>query len=108
MPLYMTQFSYTNEGWAAQVKNPADRSAVLKALIEKFGGRMIAMYYSLGEYDGVAISELPDHADAMAMLLTVIAAGHLKEIKTTVLYDVKQGMEAMAKAGKMTYQAPSK
>ena len=27
MPLYMTQFAYTQEAWAALVDNPEDRSA---------------------------------------------------------------------------------
>ena len=108
MPTFMIQFSYTNEAWAAQVKNPVERSAVIKVLFEKLGGRLVNMYYCLGDYDAVVISEFPDHTEAMAALFTVIAAGHLKEYKTSVLYDVKQGMEAMAKAGKIAYQAPPK
>jgi uncharacterized protein with GYD domain len=108
MPLFMTQSSYTNETWAEQVKNPADRSAYLKKLFEKFGGRMIGMYYCTGDYDVVVISEFPDHAAASAALYTVLASGTLRDIKTSVLYDVKHGMEAMAKAGKMLSQATSK
>ena len=37
MALYMTQFSYTAEAWAALVKNPADRSVGLKTLIGEDG-----------------------------------------------------------------------
>ena len=108
MPLYMTQVSYTNESWAAQVKNPVDRSIVLKALFEKFGGRLISMYYCSGDYDAVIISEFPNETEAMGALFTVLASSHLRRHKTTDLYEVKQGLEAMAKAGKTTYSTPSK
>ena len=57
MALYMTQFSYTTEAWQAMVKNPQDRSGVLKNLIEKLDGRLIGLYFCFGEYDGVAIYE---------------------------------------------------
>lgn len=106
MPLYMTQFSYAPEAWAALVKNPTDRSAPLRALFEKLGGRLIDVYYCFGEYDGVAIGELPDNNTSMAGVLAAVAPGHLKATKTTVLFTVEEAMEAMAKAGSIVYPAP--
>jgi uncharacterized protein with GYD domain len=106
MALYMTQFSYTPEAWAALMKKPEDRSVPLKALFEKLGGRLIGMYYCFGEYDGVAIGELPDNTAEMTMLLGVIAPGHLKATKTTVLFTVQEAMQAMGKAGGIAYPAP--
>jgi hypothetical protein len=41
MPLYMTQFAYTSEAWAALAKKPQNREEVLRALIEKLGGRLV-------------------------------------------------------------------
>ena len=108
MPLYMTQFSYTSEAWAALAKNPADRSIALKALIEKFGGRLISFYYIFGDYDGFLIYEIPDNTTAMAAVLAGIAPGHLKSTKTTVLFSPEQGMEALKKAGTVAFPAPSK
>ena len=46
MAVYMTQFSYTAEAWAALVKNPADRTGGLKNLVEKMGGKLLHFYYS--------------------------------------------------------------
>jgi uncharacterized protein with GYD domain len=106
MALYMTQFSYTPEAWAALMKKPEDRSVPLKALFEKLGGRLIGLYYCFGEYDGVAIGELPDNTAEMTMLLGVIAPGHLKATKTTVLFTVQEAMQAMGKAGGIAYPAP--
>jgi uncharacterized protein with GYD domain len=56
----MTQFAYTSEAWKALVKNPEDRGRVFSELVEKMGGRLIALYYCMGEYDGLVIYEAPD------------------------------------------------
>jgi uncharacterized protein with GYD domain len=106
MPLYMTQFSYTKEAWAAFAKSPEDRRIGLKKLVEALGGRVIGFYYCMGDYDGVAIYEVPDNVTAMTTVLTAITPGHLKATKTTVLYTVEEAMEAMAKAGKLSFAGP--
>ncbi len=106
MPLYMGQFAYTREAWAALVKNPEDRSAPVKALAEKLGGRLIGFYYCFGEYDAVVIWEAPDNAASMTAVLAAIAPGHLKASKTTVLFTVEEAMEAMGKAGAIVFPAP--
>ena len=106
MGIYMTQFSYTPEAWAALVRNPANRKEGLAALMQNVGGRLIELYYCFGDYDGVALFEAPDETTAVAGLLAVVAPGHLKAIKTTVLMTVPQAMEAMRKAGAQSYSAP--
>jgi uncharacterized protein with GYD domain len=102
----MTQFSYTREACAALVKNPEDRTAGLKAMVEKLGGRHVCLYYCFGDYDGIAIGEYPDETTAAAAILAVIGAGHLKATKTTQLLTVEQAMEAMRKASSLAYAAP--
>ena len=54
----------------------------------------------------MAIGELPDNTAEMTMLLGVIAPGHLKATKTTVLFTVQEAMQAMGKAGGIAYPAP--
>jgi len=106
MALYMTQFSYTAEAWAALAKNPEDRTIPLRAVFEKFGGRLIGMYYCFGEYDGVIIGEVPDNITEAACVLAAAAPGHLRAIKTTVLFSVSDAMQAMKKAGTITFTRP--
>jgi uncharacterized protein with GYD domain len=107
MPLYMSQFAYTSGAWAALVKNPQNREDVLRALIEKLGGRLVSFYYCFGEYDGVFVSEMPDETTLAAAAFAAISPGHVKAIKTTTLLTTEQTVEAMRKAGAQTYQAPS-
>lgn len=106
MPTYMSQFSYTNEALRALVKQPEDRSAVFRGQVEKLGGKMIAFYHCLGEYDGVTIYEVPDETAASALELAVRAPGHLKEVRTTELHTVETAMEGMRKAGERSYRGP--
>ena len=66
MSLYMTQFVYTVEAWKALVKKPQDRAAVFAEQAEKLGGRMVSLYYCMGEYDGMVIFEAPDSGSSTA------------------------------------------
>ncbi len=55
MPLYMVQFSYTAEAWAALARNPEDRSEAVRGLAQSMGGRLVSFHYSFGDYDGVLV-----------------------------------------------------
>ena len=106
MALYMSQFAYTPEAWAALTRQPEDRSQPIAQLCEKMGARLVNLYYSFGEYDGVAIIEAPDEVTAAAVVMAVVAPGHVKSVKTVPLLTVEQTMEALRKAGGAGYRAP--
>jgi uncharacterized protein with GYD domain len=107
MPFYMIQAAYTAEAAATMAKNPQDRSKPFDELTQKLGGRLISDYFCLGEYDIVAIFEVPDDTIALATSMAAVAPGHVKAIKTTRLFTMEETMEAMGKAGSVTYQGPS-
>ena len=106
MAVFMTQWSYTTEAWQAMVKNPQDRTGILREMIEKLGGRLLCIYNCYGEYDGLAIAEYPDNITSVACVLTAVSAGHLKSVKTTVLMPTGDTVEAMKKAAALTYKGP--
>jgi uncharacterized protein with GYD domain len=106
MPLYMSQFAYTSEAWAALTQNPEDRSEAVRGLAEAMGGRLVSFYNSFGEYDGVIIFEAPDEGTAASVLMAAITPGHLKALKTTLLLSAEQGVEAMRRAGETTFRRP--
>ena len=45
MPLFITYASYSHSGAKGLVDKPSDRSGVIKALVEKAGGKFIAMHF---------------------------------------------------------------
>lgn len=106
MALYMSQFAYTPEAWAALARQPEDRSQAVARLCEQLGARLLNLYYSFGDYDGVIITEAPDDVTAAAVVLAAVSPGHVKAIKTVPLLTVEQTMEALRKAGRVTYRAP--
>jgi uncharacterized protein with GYD domain len=107
MPLYMIQFSYTSEAWAALAKNPENRAEGISALAQKMGGRLVDVYYCFGEYDGVVLAELPNDTAATATVIAAVAPGHVKATRTTRLMTVNEAMAAMKQAGGVAYAAPA-
>jgi uncharacterized protein with GYD domain len=106
MPLYMIQFAYTSEAWAALTKKPENRAEAVSALAQKMGGRLVDMYYCFGEYDGVILVDLPTDTAATAFVLAGVSGGHIKANRTTRLMTVNEAMEAMKQAGSTTIAAP--
>jgi uncharacterized protein with GYD domain len=106
MPSYLVQASYTSETVAAMVKQPMDRSKILRAIVEKLGGSVGAFWFSFGEFDVVGIVELPDNVAAVSLTMVVSAGGAFRSGKTTPLISVEDGMNAMSKAGAF-FQAPA-
>jgi len=106
MSHYLLQVAYSPEGWAAQVKNPQNRIEAVRPAVEKLGGKLREAWYAFGEYDLVALLEMPDNASAAAFAVAAAAGGAVKAIKTTPLMSVEEGMEAVRKAGGAGYAPP--
>ena len=106
MALSMIQFSYKAETVEKLIKNPEDRSIAVKKLIEKLGGKMLAFYYSYGNYDGIIIADMPDNVSGLATTMAAFAAGGTAGIKTTVLITVEEAITAMKKASGLKLDLP--
>jgi uncharacterized protein with GYD domain len=106
MPQYMLQFTYSHEAWRALVDRPDDRAHALEDIAKSLGGRMVALYYHFGEYDGMAIFEVPDDASASAAVMAVNSTGAVRATKTTRLYSVAELVQSLTLAKKVTYKPP--
>jgi uncharacterized protein with GYD domain len=107
MGLYMTQFAYTAEAWAALAKQPENRREAFQSLVQRHGGRFHELYYCFGDWDGVTIFEAPDDTAAAAIVLSAVSPGHLKAVHTTSLLTMDQTLNALRKAGGQIYRGPS-
>jgi len=106
VPSYLLQVAYTSEGWAAQVNSPQNRIEAVRPAIEALGGKIVAAYYSFGEYDLAVITEMPDNTAAAAFSIAAAAGGAVKALKTTPLMTVDEGLEAVRKASQSSYRPP--
>jgi len=106
MPLFMSQFSYTNESWKHLVKNHEDRSIAIRKELKKIGGRLISLYYCFGEYDGICIYEAPDANKALALIMSAVSAGPVEQNKTTMIFNMKDSVQALKNASKIKFKGP--
>jgi uncharacterized protein with GYD domain len=104
MPSYLIQVSYSREALASLIKNPQNRTEVVRKSVEKLGGKMVGLWLSFGDHDVVVIAELPDNVKAAALSLAVAAGGTARSVKTTPLLSVEEGMAALKKAGNTGYK----
>src|SRR6478609_302896 len=97
MPRYLIQATYTPEAWAAQLKSPQNRAEIVSELLRPPGGSFESVYLAFGEYDIVAIMDLPDNVTAAAVSMVVSAGGSVKAVKTTPLLTLDEAIQAMRK-----------
>jgi uncharacterized protein with GYD domain len=104
MPLFLTQVAYTQEAWQALIHNPQNRIDAIRPAIEKLGGKVISGYFAFGDYDIVAMLELPDNVAAAAIAIAFAAGGACKSVKTTPLLTTAEGIDALKKAAGTGYK----
>jgi uncharacterized protein with GYD domain len=99
MQLYMAQFAYTPQAWAALIHAPQDRAAASDTLVRHFGGRLIGLYYTPGaEYDGFALFEAPNDAAAAAAEMADVALGHLRSNRLLRVLSAEEMQAALQQA----------
>ena len=106
MARYLIQASYNRQGISDLVQNPQNRLEAIRPVVERLGGRVVSFDYAFGDYDVVAIMEVPDNVSAAALAMAVGSGGALRDYKTTVLLSMEEAMEAMRKAGDAGYRPP--
>ena len=77
MPTYVSLLRYTQHG-LANLKNSPARLDAAKDTYRKAGGQLKAFYLTMGQYDMVAVAELPNDETAAQLALTFSAAGNIR------------------------------
>jgi uncharacterized protein with GYD domain len=104
MAQYLMQLSYSTEAWAAMIKRPENRVDAVKKVVKKLGGKIGGFWFSFGDHDLVGILEMPDNVSVAAFSMAIAGGGACKNVKTTPLLKVEDGLQAMKKAGSCGYQ----
>ena len=77
MPAYITLINFTEQG-IKEAKNTVSRARAVEKAIEAMGGRKIGVWWTLGQYDLVFISESPDDESLTRLLLQVGMQGNVR------------------------------
>lgn len=81
MPIYVTLGNFTDQG----IRNYSDttkRAKAFQELIDEMGGEVKHLVWTMGMYDVVAITDLPDDERATAVALKLSSLGN---VRTTTL-----------------------
>ena len=77
MARYVMLLKFTAEGLASIQESPARKDS-FAAEVANSGGRVEQVYWTLGEYDAVAIFTAPDEATATVLTLELTKQGNVR------------------------------
>lgn len=107
MATFLLQAAYTSDAWANMVAQPQNRIEAIRPVVEKLGGKVTHGWFAFGDYDVIAVVEMPSNIEAAALSIAASAAGALRSIKTTPLLTPEEATAAMRKSRLSGYRAPS-
>lgn len=81
MPTYITLGNFTDQG-IRNFKDTPKRAQAFRDMVQEMGGTFKDMYWTMGTYDLVAITDFPDDEMATAAALKVSSLGN---VRTTTL-----------------------
>lgn len=76
MPLFISLMRLKDKALAELAKSP-DRSRISAERVEKLGGRSLAIYATMGQYDFIQVFEMPDQTAMMQYLVTARRDGYV-------------------------------
>ena len=77
MPTYISLLNFTEQG-IKSFQDTLDRAKAASDAMTAAGGSMRDIYYTLGAYDLVVVSEFPDDESATAVLLKLGSQGNVR------------------------------
>jgi uncharacterized protein with GYD domain len=79
MPKYVTLYNWTDQG-VANAKDTVNRYQAAKQLVEGMGGKIDAIFWTIGPYDLVTVSDFPDDETGTAANLQLASTGNLRSV----------------------------
>jgi uncharacterized protein with GYD domain len=102
MVIYITQGRYTPDAVKGMVAKPENRENAIADLMEKAGGKLLAFYFTFGEYDFLSISEAPSEEVMASALIAGAASGGISHLRTMVAVTSKDAKKAFKSAGALS------
>lgn len=94
MPHYISLVNWTEQG-IRTVKETPKRADAVSALANKLGAKM-ELFYTMGEYDIVAVTDAPNDETAMQLLLEIGKIGNVRT-KTLKAWTLAEATKVIAK-----------
>jgi uncharacterized protein with GYD domain len=101
MAIFITQGRFTREYLKSGLAKPEDRQAAISRLCEQAGGKLLNLYFTLGQYDFIIIAEMPDAQAASLISLVAAAGGGIENTATTQAFTTAEAKTLFERAGKI-------
>jgi uncharacterized protein with GYD domain len=101
MPIFVTQGRFTREYIKGGLAKPEDRHAAISRLCEQSGGKLLNLYFTLGRYDFIVISEMPDAKAASVLSFVATGGGGIEGAVTTEAFTTAEAKDLFERAGKI-------
>ena len=97
MPTFVSLVNWTDQG-IKTYRDSVGRAEDYRGLVEKSGGQVRQLVWTLGEYDIVVVTDFPDDETATAVALQTAAMGN---IRTTTMkaFDAEQMRAIIQRTG---------
>src|SRR6266702_6148468 len=99
MPLFITQGRFTREYIKGGLAKPEDRHAAISRLCEQAGGKLLNLYFTLGQHDFIVISEMPDAQAASVLAFVASGGGGIENSVTTQAFTTAEAKALFERAG---------
>lgn len=106
MVKYLALFGFTGETVKRFVENPSDRAVAVRGLVESVGGSLECYYWMFGQYDGMAIVEMPDSHTHAAATMAIISSGAFTHFETHQLLEAGDLPAIAEQARLIVYRPP--
>ncbi len=77
MAAYVSLINWTDQG-IKTYRDTTARANAANGVAAKFGGRIASIWWTIGPYDLVAVTDFPDDESATAFALALGAAGNIR------------------------------
>jgi uncharacterized protein with GYD domain len=101
MAIFITQGRFTQSYIKGGLGKPEDRHAAIARLCEQAGGKLLSLYFTLGQYDFIVISEMPDAQAASVLSLVAAGGGGIEGAVTTQAFTTAEAKTLLERAGRL-------
>ena len=77
MATFITTLKFTDKG-VREVRDSSKRAAAFKAAAKRMGVKVSALYWTLGSFDGIIVSEASDEETVTAAMLSLSSKGNVQ------------------------------
>ena len=104
MTRYLIKETVSSQAVAAIMKNPEDRTEVLRPIFESVGGKLEQYYVAYNENTVYLIADLPDQESLATIIWAFQAGGGPTSLKATPLMTATETIDVLKKVGTLGYR----